>query len=68
VQMMCIWSSWCHCHPAISCFIKIQIGITLIWCRLTQVVLEKRQLNWCLLTYWKSREIKLCNLTSFVWH
>ena len=19
-----IWSSWCHCHPVISCFIKIQ--------------------------------------------
>jgi len=23
VQMICIWSSWCHCHPIISCFIKI---------------------------------------------
>jgi len=20
VQMICIWSSWCHCHPVISCF------------------------------------------------
>ena len=39
VQMICIWSSWCHCHPIISCFIKI-------W--LTQVVLEKRLLNGCL--------------------
>ena len=29
VQMICIWSSWCHCHPVISCFIKIQIGLTL---------------------------------------
>jgi len=28
VQMICIWSSWCHCHPIISCFIKIQIGLT----------------------------------------
>jgi len=18
-----LWSSWCHCHPIISCFIKI---------------------------------------------
>jgi len=26
VQMVCIWSSWCHCHPIISCFIKIQNG------------------------------------------
>jgi len=23
VQMICIWSSWCHFHPIISCFIKI---------------------------------------------
>jgi len=23
VQMICIWSSWCHCHPIISCFINI---------------------------------------------
>jgi len=28
-QIVCIWSSWCHCHPIISCFIKIQIGLTL---------------------------------------
>jgi len=26
VQMICIWSSWCYCHPVISCFIKIQNG------------------------------------------
>jgi len=30
VQMICIWSSWCHCHPIICCFIKIQIGLTLL--------------------------------------
>ena len=24
---MCIWFSWCHCHPVISYFIKIQIGL-----------------------------------------
>ena len=23
VQIICIWSSWCNCHPIISCFIKI---------------------------------------------
>jgi len=28
VQMICFWSSWCHCHPIISCFIKIQTGLT----------------------------------------
>jgi len=28
--MICIWSSWshCHCHPIISCLIKIHIGLT----------------------------------------
>jgi len=31
LQMICIWSSWCHCHPIISCFIiKIQIGLTFL--------------------------------------
>jgi len=30
VQMLCIWSSWCHCHPIFSCFIKIQTGLTLL--------------------------------------
>jgi len=29
-QMICIWSSWCHCHRVISCFIKIQIGLTFL--------------------------------------
>jgi len=19
VEMICIWSSWCHCHPIIAC-------------------------------------------------
>jgi len=30
MQMICIWSSWCHCHPIISCFIKIQTDLTLL--------------------------------------
>jgi len=34
VQMICIWSSWCHCHPIISCSSKIQNSLPL-WCRLT---------------------------------
>jgi len=29
VQMICMWSSWCHCHPIISCSSKIRIGLTL---------------------------------------
>jgi len=43
VQMICMWSSWCRCHPVILCFIKIQNGL-LFWCWLTQFVLEKRPL------------------------
>jgi len=27
VQMICIWSSWCHCYLVISCFTKIQISL-----------------------------------------
>jgi len=30
VQMICIWSSWCHCHPIISCFIKMQTSLTFL--------------------------------------
>jgi len=30
VQMVCICSSWCHCHPIISCFIKIHNGLTFL--------------------------------------
>jgi len=30
VQMICTWSRWCHCHPIISCFIKIQIGLAFL--------------------------------------
>ena len=40
VQMICIWFSWCHCHPIVSCFSKIQNGLS-FWYRPTQVVLEK---------------------------
>jgi len=46
VQMICVWSSWCHCHPIISCSSKIQNDLP-FWCRLTQVVLEKRPLHRC---------------------
>jgi len=46
VQMICIWSSWCHCLPINSCFSKMQNGLP-FWCRLTHVVLEKRPFNVC---------------------
>jgi len=46
VQMICMWSSWCHCRLIISCSSKIQNGLP-FWCQLTQVVLENRPLNQC---------------------
>jgi len=30
VQMICIWSTSCHCHYVISCIIKIQIALTFL--------------------------------------
>ena len=30
VQIICMWSSWRHCHPIFSYFIKIQIGLTFL--------------------------------------
>jgi len=36
----CIWSGWYHCHPVISCFIKIRNGLP-ICCQLTQDIPEK---------------------------
>ena len=30
VQMVCIWSSWYHCHPIISWTIKIEHGFTFL--------------------------------------
>jgi len=30
VQMISIWSSYCHCYPIVSCFIKIQFVLTFL--------------------------------------
>jgi len=64
VQMICIWSSWCHCYPVISCFIKIQNGLP-FWCWLTLVVLEKRQINGCSVAVVVS--VTECYVTSEWW-
>jgi len=55
VQVICLWSSWCHCHPTISCFIEIWMNLSFlvlasaIFCPTTdQLSLEKRPLNGCL--------------------
>jgi len=49
VQIVCMWSSWCHCHPKTpSSLASFKSGLVLpFWQRLTQVVLEKRPLNGC---------------------
>jgi len=44
--MICMWSSWCHCHHIISGCIKSRL-IWPFWCWLTQVVLGKRPLYRC---------------------
>ena len=44
VQTICIWFSLCHCHPVISCFSKIQNGLS-FWYRPTHVVLEKKAIQ-----------------------
>jgi len=46
MQMIYIWSSWCQCHPIISCCSKIQNGLP-FWYWFTQVVQEIRLLNEC---------------------
>jgi len=35
VQMIGIWSSWCHCHPIICCFITIWFSSP-FWCHLLE--------------------------------
>jgi len=45
VQMICIWYSWCHCHPIMSCFVKIQIGLTFLVPAYPGCSGEKRLLN-----------------------
>ena len=47
VQIVRIWSSWCHCHskpPSCPASFKSQLALP-FWYRLTQVVPEKRPLN-----------------------
>ena len=49
VQIVYIWSSWCHCHPKTpSSLASFKSRLVLpFWYRLTQVVLETRPLNSC---------------------
>jgi len=49
VQVVCIWSSWCHCRPKTPSFLaSFKSWLVLpFWYWLAQVVLEKRLLNGC---------------------
>jgi len=49
VHIVCIWSSWCHCHPkTLLSFATFKSRLILsFWYWLNQVVLEKRPLNRC---------------------
>jgi len=58
VQLICIWCSWCHCHPVILCFIKIQNSSGFLVLTYL-VVLKKRLLNTCS-NKSKSNKSKLC--------
>ena len=49
VQIVCIWFSWCHCHPKTSSSLApLKSRLVLpFWYWLTQAVLEKKPLNRC---------------------
>jgi len=49
VQIVCIWSSWRHCHPKTPLsLVSFKSRLLLpFWYRLNQVVLQKRPLNGC---------------------
>ena len=52
MQIVCIWSTWCYYYPKTpSSVTSFKSRLVLpVWYRLTQVVLEKRQLNGCIIT------------------
>ena len=65
VQIVCIWSSQCQCHPKTpSSLASFKSRLVLpLWYRLTQVVLQKRPLNRCS-SIWKDCNFwrwKYCN-------
>jgi len=64
---VCIWSTWCHCHPIVFYFIKILNSLP-FWCWLMQIILEKKPLNRCLswvCDVWTVRMWSLLNLFVF---
>jgi len=47
MQMICIPSSGCHCHSIISCFIKMQTGLTFL-VTVYSGCPRKEAIKWCL--------------------
>ena len=48
VQIVCMWSGWCHCIPKPQLLLPCKSRLLLLfWYWLTQVVLERRPLNRC---------------------
>jgi len=59
VQILCMWSSWCHCTPSSLASLKSRMVLP-FWCWLTQIVLEKRPLNQCLSVNWCYFVLQFC--------
>ena len=67
MQIVCIWSSWCHCHPKTPSS-PASFKSTLVlpfWYWITQAVLEKRPLNGCSSISSYTRVIKQNNTHPF---
>jgi len=67
VKWFCIWCSWCHCHPIISCSSKIQIGFTFLvpaypGCPGKEAVKQMLCLSVSDVVYWTGGDLKvICN-------
>ena len=59
-RWVALWSSWCNCHPIISCFIKIQKSrmVLSFWCRIIQVALANK---------WMSPSVTIILSQKFGW-
>ena len=49
VQIVCVWSGWCHCHPKTPSYLASNKSrlVLPIWYQLTRLTWEKRPLNRC---------------------
>ena len=70
VQIVCVWSCWCHCYPTLASF-KSRLVLP-FWSRLSQIVMEKRPLNGCNVVVLKERHLLIlytmhCNNHTFLY-